>query len=78
MFDGTAEFRIQLDGKAVKAMEEIFWEKPDKEIVKKLVDIYNYMAKNRFETMDVYFKCKMIMHISLDDSEYKRGRETDG
>ena len=74
MFDGTAEISIQLDDKAVKALEEIFGEKPDEEIKKKLVDIYNYMSKNRFETMDLYLKCKMIMHISLDDSEYKRGR----
>ena len=43
----------------------------DKEIVKKIVDIYNYMAEKRTPNMYLQFESGIKINISIDVSEYR-------
>lgn len=46
-----------------------------KEIVQKIVDIYNYMAENNNEMMGMRFEDGIRIEITIDASEYKAKSE---
>ena len=63
------EFTFTFDEVSKGAFEELFGF--DKEIVKKIVDIYNYMAEKRTSNMYLQFESGIKINISIDVSEYR-------
>ena len=66
---GDIEFTFTLDEVSKGAFKELFG--VDKEIVKKIVDIYNYMAEKRTPNMYLQFESGIKINISIDVSEYR-------
>ena len=66
---GDIEFTFTLDEVSKGAFKELFG--VDKEIVKKIVDIYNYMAEKHTPNMYLQFEDGIKINISIDVSEYK-------
>lgn len=66
---GDIEFKFTLDETSKGAFKELFGF--DKEIVKKIVDIYNYMAEKRTSYMYLQFESGIKINISIDVSEYR-------
>ena len=63
------EFTFTFDEVSKGAFKELFGF--DKEIVKKIVDIYNYMAEKRTPNMYLQFESGIKINISIDVSEYR-------
>lgn len=63
------KFDFTFDEVSKGAFKELFG--LDKEIVKKIVDIYNYMAEKRTSYMYLQFENGIKINISIDVSEYR-------
>lgn len=63
------EFKFTFDEVSKGAFKELFG--LDKEIVKKIVDIYNYMAEKRTPNMYLQFESGIKINISIDVSQYR-------
>lgn len=63
------EFKFKFDEVSKGALKKLFGF--DKEIVKKIVDIYNYMAEKRTPNMYLQFESGIKINISIDVSEYR-------
>lgn len=74
---GDIEFTFTMDEVSKDAFKELF--DFDKEITKKIVDIYNYMAERHVPNMYLQFGDGIKINVNIDVSEY-RGEvgETDG
>ena len=66
---GDIEFTFTLDEVSKDAFKELF--DFDKEITKKIVDIYNYMAEKHTPNMYLQFEDGIKINISIDVSEYR-------
>lgn len=66
---GDVEFKCTLDEASKGAFKELFG--LDKEIVKKIIDIYNYMAERHVPDMYLQFGSGIKVNISIDVSEYR-------
>ena len=66
---GDIEFTFTLDEVSKGAFKELF--DFDKEITKKIVDVYNYMAEKRTPNMYLQFEDGIKINISIDVSEYR-------
>lgn len=66
---GDIEFTFSLDEVSKDAFKELF--DFDKEITKKIVDIYNYMVEKRTPNMYLQFEDGIKINISIDVSEYR-------
>lgn len=66
---GDIEFTFTMDEVSKDAFKELF--DFDKEIAKKIVDIYNYMAERHAPNMYLQFESGIKINISIDISEYR-------
>ena len=66
---GDIEFKFTLDEMSRESLNELL--RFDREITKKIVDIYNYMAEKRTPNMYLYFEDGIKINISIDVSEYR-------
>ena len=66
---GDIEFTFTFDEVSKGAFKELFG--VDKEIMKKIVDIYNYMAEKHTPNMYLQFEDGIKINISIDVSEYR-------
>ena len=66
---GDIEFKFTFDDVSKDAFKELF--DFDKEITKKIVDIYNYMAEKHTPNMYLQFEDGIKINISIDVSEYR-------
>lgn len=66
---GDIEFAFSLDEMSKESFNKVFGF--DKEITKKIVDIYNYMAEKQIPNMCLQFESGIKINISIDVSEYR-------
>lgn len=63
------EFNVEFDQDSIDQFHKVF--DTPKDITKKIVDIYNYMAEKKIGEMVLGFETGIKMIMKIDDSEWK-------
>lgn len=75
MFDSEEiSIPVEISKESKKAIKKLFT--IDDNIIKEMLDIYNYMAKKNSKSMDICFHDGLKFIVTIDDSEYKNGGTT--
>ena len=66
---------VEISKESEKAIKKLF--EVDDNIIKEMVDIYNYMAKKNSKRMDICFHDGLKFIATIDDSEFEGRKENE-